>query len=78
MLLALLFHHEQSSRATDQALTYSVAQAPVKKANRRKSQAEVNEGFDWNLYNQIDDEDETVLALVMAAAPILGAKKWRQ
>lgn len=38
---------------------------------------EPGEKVDWALRMQIAEEDEIVLALVMAAAPLLGAQAWQ-
>lgn len=61
-------------------LTYAEenARAYGKARRRDYNPVESGENIDWALRMQIDEEDEIVLATVMAAAPILGANKWQQ
>lgn len=64
------------------AFVVSYAEANARaygKAKRRDyNPVAPDEQVDWALRMQIDEEDEIVMALVMAAAPILGAQKWQQ
>lgn len=62
------------------AISYADANARAygKKRTRDYNPVQPERQADWALQMQIAEEDEIVLAVVMAATPLLGANAWQQ
>lgn len=60
------------------AVSYADANARSYGKKRDYNRVQPEKQADWALQLQIAEEDEIVLAVVMAATPLLGANAWQQ